>query len=100
MPVLDLMLLIPGGLGSLYALASAVGTARAVRDVPVLADAIARSPARWPRVSIVIPACNEAREIGAAVRSRLADDYPDLELILVDDRSTDGTGDITPDRGT
>jgi len=43
-------------------------------------------------VSIIIPACNEAVEIEEAVRTRLRDDYPDLEIVLVDDRSTDGTG--------
>jgi cellulose synthase/poly-beta-1,6-N-acetylglucosamine synthase-like glycosyltransferase len=51
-------------------------------------------PAHWPRVSVVMAACDEARDIAAAVASRLADDYPNLELILVDDRSGDGTGRI------
>lgn len=51
-------------------------------------------PAEWPRVSVVVPARNEADRIGPALASRLADDYPDLELVLIDDRSDDGTGDV------
>lgn len=49
---------------------------------------------RWPRVSLVIPACNEADTIEGALQSLLNINYPDLEIILVDDRSTDGTGEI------
>ena len=49
-------------------------------------------PETWPRVSIVMAARDEVADVGDAVRSRLADDYPDLQVILVDDRSTDGTG--------
>jgi glycosyltransferase involved in cell wall biosynthesis len=45
-----------------------------------------------PRVSIVIPACNEADTIEPALRSLRAQSYPHLEIILIDDRSTDGTG--------
>jgi len=54
--------------------------------------ASAPPPARWPRVSVIIAARDEARDVGAAVASHLADDYPELELIVVDDRSGDGTG--------
>lgn len=49
---------------------------------------------QWPRVSVIVPARDEARGIGPALASRLADDYPDVEIIVIDDRSTDGTGDI------
>jgi cellulose synthase/poly-beta-1,6-N-acetylglucosamine synthase-like glycosyltransferase len=47
-----------------------------------------------PRVSIVVPARNEASAIRRAVGSLLAQDYPDLEVIVVDDRSSDATGDV------
>ncbi len=43
------------------------------------------------RVSIVIPARNEERYIGAALDRALQQDYPDFEVIVVDDGSEDGT---------
>lgn len=49
---------------------------------------------RLPRVSIIVPACNEGRAVGQALRSLLALDYPDFEVIAVNDRSTDATGAI------
>jgi glycosyltransferase involved in cell wall biosynthesis len=45
-----------------------------------------------PRVSIVVPARNEAEHIEAATVSLLELDYPDYEVIAVDDRSEDATG--------
>jgi glycosyltransferase involved in cell wall biosynthesis len=49
-------------------------------------------PAVWPKVSIIVPARDEEAKIDAAMRSKLAIDYPHLELIAVDDRSQDATG--------
>lgn len=48
--------------------------------------------AEWPTVSIIVPACDEADTLEAAAQTLLAIDYPALELILINDRSTDGTG--------
>jgi hopene-associated glycosyltransferase HpnB len=54
------------------------------RDAPA-------QPAAWPTVVAVIPARDEAATIGATVRSLLAQAYPGLVIILVDDGSQDGT---------
>jgi glycosyltransferase involved in cell wall biosynthesis len=48
----------------------------------------------WPRLSIVIPARNEERRVEEALRSILAQDYPNAEYMVINDRSTDGTGAI------
>ncbi len=47
-----------------------------------------------PLLSVVIPARNEARNIERCARSVLATNYPHVEVIVVDDHSSDGTGDI------
>lgn len=62
------------------------------RRVRWLATLAAPAPAGWPRVSVVIAARNEVLTLEPAVGSILALDYPDLEVIAVDDRSDDGTG--------
>lgn len=61
------------------------------RAVPDLASIDAPEPEHWPRVSAIVPAHNEGPAVAAAIDSRLADDYPNLELVLIDDRSTDET---------
>lgn len=59
--------------------------------VRVLEDLRPPEPATWPKVSVVIAARDEADTIEHAIATRLEDDYPDLEIVVVDDRSTDGT---------
>ncbi|MBO9371680.1 MAG: glycosyltransferase [Chloroflexi bacterium] len=51
-------------------------------------------PPLFPRVSVLLPARNEEAVIGDCVRSLLAQDYPDFEVLVLDDGSTDGTGDV------
>lgn len=46
------------------------------------------------RVSVLIPARNEARTIELCVRAALSNDHPIKEVIVCDDQSTDGTGEI------
>lgn len=47
---------------------------------------------RLPKLSVVMPARNEAAHLTEALGSKLQSSYPDLELVLVNDRSTDRTG--------
>src|SRR4051794_40571756 len=47
-----------------------------------------------PLVSILVPARNEAHNIEPCVASLLTQDYPNYELIVLDDHSEDGTGEI------
>ena len=49
------------------------------------------APAVWPSVAAVIPARDEAASIAQTVQSLLAQDYPGLDIIVVDDGSQDGT---------
>jgi chlorobactene glucosyltransferase len=53
-----------------------------------------RTPAAFPRVSVVIPARNEEKDVERTVRSHLAQDYPGVDVIAVDDRSVDRTPEI------
>ena len=76
--------LLLGLAGVLANLATFDGLRRA--EPPAAADA--------PRVSILVPARNEALNIGPCVSSLLAQDYPNCELIVLDDHSTDGTGEF------
>jgi chlorobactene glucosyltransferase len=72
-------------------LAAPVVTLLRARRSRSLTDACADAAADASLVSLVIPARNEARSIRRCVESALSTNYPDLEVIVVDDHSTDGT---------
>lgn len=57
-----------------------------LEDIPPLVDG--------PLVSVIIPARNESRTIATVVTSLLASAYRNVEVIVVDDRSTDGTAEV------
>lgn len=82
----------------------AVRGVRGMRRIPDLAALPAWEPppggggAEPPRVTVVVAARNEEEAIGGCLDSLLAQDYPSLEIIVVDDRSTDATGAIADDR--
>ncbi len=46
-----------------------------------------------PGVTVLVPAFNEELVIGKCVEAALASEYPELELIVLDDGSSDSTGD-------
>jgi chlorobactene glucosyltransferase len=53
-----------------------------------------RTSARSPRVSVLVPARNEEVHIGDCIRSLLVQEYPDFEVVVLNDHSTDHTGEI------
>jgi glycosyltransferase involved in cell wall biosynthesis len=50
-----------------------------------------------PSVSIIIPAYNSRKTLAACLASACAQTYPDIEVVVVDDASTDGCADVTRD---
>jgi hypothetical protein len=92
MTVLIVLLALHVAAALAYWLWQAYAFRRTQRDVPRLEKLDPPEPAEWPRLSIIVPARNEAETIEPALQTLLAEDYPDLEIVLVDDRSEDGTG--------
>jgi glycosyltransferase involved in cell wall biosynthesis len=78
----------------LLVLATTIEFAIGNRSLARLADQPPFSGDFAPKVSVVIAARNEARKIERGLQSVLAQDYPNIEFIAVDDRSTDETGRI------
>ena len=60
---------------------------RAFADVPF-------SSQSWPRISVIVCTCNGSRTIHDCLRALAKVDYPDFEVIVVDDGSTDDTARI------
>jgi cellulose synthase/poly-beta-1,6-N-acetylglucosamine synthase-like glycosyltransferase len=60
---------------------------KSVDEVPI-------ADIEWPKISMIVCARNEATSIEAALESQLHLDYPNYEVMVVNDRSTDRTGEI------
>lgn len=71
-----------------------VDIVRGVRSVPRLRDVAPLPDESCPSISILFAARDEAKKLPGALASLLALDYPDYEVIAVDDRSEDGTANI------
>ena len=84
--------------GCILALAWFSRIAEAALGVPSIADISKphwdRQPSNHPRVSIIVPACNEEEDIEQGLSGLLALDYDNYEVIAVNDRSSDLTGEI------
>src|ERR1700741_2674213 len=83
-----------------YGISALILTASAL-DIPIRSretlaegfDVLVRSRFA-PPVTVIVPAFNEQDMILITVHSVLAFDYPELEVIIVDDGSTDATFDV------
>jgi glycosyltransferase involved in cell wall biosynthesis len=64
------------------------------RSTAFLRDVALEGSVSLPHISVVIPARNEQRGIREALQSVLRQDYPNLAVIVINDRSTDQTGAI------
>lgn len=78
-----------GGIGIIYWLHNQYQMDIVVEPTP--------PPANAPLISVCIPARNEERNIRVCVEAVLAQDYPNLEVIVLDDRSSDATPTILTD---
>ncbi len=91
--VLAFHLVVLAGLGlALLTVLANLATFRGLRAAPEFGPDV-------PLVSILVPARNEARNIGACVSSLLAQGYPNFELIVLDDHSDDATAQIARELG-
>ena len=81
-------------IGFFWWLFQLIFTLRIIKKVPLLEKLPRENLEYLPKLSVIIPACNEADTIEPAVETRLQDDYANLEIILINDRSTDGTSAI------
>jgi hypothetical protein len=60
---------------------------------PSINDAVASS-SEWPKIALITPVFNSARYLEAAIRSVLSQGYPNLEYVIADGGSTDGSVEI------
>ena len=67
---------------------------RTIDALDNLSDVAIEGSETWPTLSFISPACNEEAVIEASLRSVLSGHYPALEVVAIDDRSEDRTGEL------
>lgn len=82
------------GIGVFISLALGILSITAVSNFLFFPRLKAKQPARQPKLSVLIPARNEASVIGQTVQALLGQSYTNFELILLDDQSDDDTAAI------
>jgi len=82
---------------ALFWILTAVLGYRGMARIPTLTRVAAFDGPTFPRVSILFAARDEAAKLPEALASLLAVDYPNYEVIAVDDRSEDATLEILND---
>lgn len=92
--LLQIVITIIAILGSMCWMAAPYFAYLLSKYIPRLADHPTKDLQDWPKLSIIIAACNEEETISAALQTLLGQDYPNLEIVIVNDRSTDKTGQI------
>lgn len=85
---------------TLFWIVSTVTTYRGMSSIPSLTATDPFDGPTFPRVSILLAARDEAAKMPTALASLLTLDYPNYEVVAVDDRSTDGTGNIVDEFAT
>ena len=73
---------------------SALDVILGVRSMKNIKDILPIKDGKGPLVSVIIPACNEGKQIETAISALLMQNYKNLEIIAVNDRSSDDTGSI------
>lgn len=68
-------------------------------EVEPLDETASPPPDGWPRVTIIVPASNEGENLKTALPTLLNQNYPNLEIILINDRSTDDTATVMEELG-
>ena len=89
-----MMVLVSVGLTFLVGLSAAVTMVTLLNLVTSRRRPLYAVPENAPKVSVLVPARNEADVIERSVRSLMAQDYENLDIWILDDQSTDGTGEL------